>query len=119
MNSNLPSISTDCNGKQITVTVGEITVFFSYTTPVGFLAPGLRRVVSQNVWSQTTGRHLNAIDGGGSYKDMRVPHDLFRLLLALVTDGSGPKRRKAASLLAQHDEGALTPAQIQRALRAA
>jgi hypothetical protein len=46
------------------VTLGPLTVWFSYQTVVAFQAAGGRRYVSQNHWSTTTGRHLNEIDGG-------------------------------------------------------
>lgn len=49
-----------------------LTVWLSYNTPVAFLEHGGKRVVSQNNWGPTTGKHLNAIDGGD--KPSRVPH---------------------------------------------
>lgn len=49
-----------------------LTVWFSYDTPVAFLPHGGERMVSLNEWGQTTGKHLNAIDGGD--KASRVPH---------------------------------------------
>ena len=55
--------------------VGELTVYFSYTTPVAFHTPKTGLVVSENVWSRTTGKHLNWIDGG-TKKD-RIPHEDF------------------------------------------
>lgn len=38
--------------------------WFSYKTLVAFNKPGVGRFVRVNDWSTTTGRHLNAIDGG-------------------------------------------------------
>jgi len=32
-------------------------------------------IVSENVWSRTTGKHLTQIDGGD--KKSRIPHDQF------------------------------------------
>lgn len=46
------------------VTVGPLTVWFSYQTPVAFQLDGQRQVVRKNDWSTTTGKHLNWIDGG-------------------------------------------------------
>ena len=67
---NLPSIETYGkygNGNYgvhcMRVTVGPLSVSYSYTTPVAF-AIGGRRFVRENSWGPTTGRHLNAIDGG-------------------------------------------------------
>lgn len=46
------------------VRVGNATVWFSYQTPVAFKIGANPRVVRQNEWKTTTGKHLNAIDGG-------------------------------------------------------
>ena len=59
------------------VEVGPIVVWYSYETPVafhvGFGAEGHYRVVHENDWSTTTGKHLNWIDGGApSAKKARV-----------------------------------------------
>lgn len=40
------------------------TFWFSYKTLVAFQRIGGRKYVRQNDWSTTTGKHLNAIDGG-------------------------------------------------------
>lgn len=48
----------------MTVSVGDLTIYFSYETPVGYFFPGEGTVVRQNDWSTTTGKHINAIDGG-------------------------------------------------------
>lgn len=61
------------------VTVGEVTIWFSYKTAVEFMAPGYGRVVRRNVWAQTTGKHLNHIDNGR--KEARVDGDTFSSLL--------------------------------------
>lgn len=62
------------------VSVGPITVWYSYTTPVAFHVAGNERVVHTNSWSTTTGKHLNAIDGGGSAKKSRVSGEEFERL---------------------------------------
>lgn len=65
----------------MTAVIGPVQVWFSYTTPVAFKVDGLPKVVHQNVWSRTTGKHLNAIDGGGkSEKARRVNSDAFAAL---------------------------------------
>jgi len=43
-----------------------VTVWFSYTTPIAFHVQGYGRVVHENIWSRTTGKHLNLIDGDQS-----------------------------------------------------
>jgi hypothetical protein len=57
------------------VVLGDLTVWFSYDTPVAFRVQGQRPVVRRNVWRQTTGRHLNEIDGSAA-RD-RVDADEF------------------------------------------
>lgn len=62
------------NGKFKRVSIGNrYTFYISYDTCVAFTDDsGL--VVSENVWSKTTGRHLNDIDPN---KDKRIPHGEF------------------------------------------
>lgn len=45
------------------VEIGDVELYFSYETIVGLRYRG-RTVVTQNTWGPTTGKHLNAIDGG-------------------------------------------------------
>ena len=56
------------------VSIGGASVWFSYRTPIAFAYNG-EVVVRENDWSTTTGRHLNAIDGGD--KDSRVSGEEF------------------------------------------
>lgn len=60
--------------------VRSIAYWFSYSTCVGFELINGRRVVRENVWGPTTGRHLNAIDGG--HKPSRVTLEEFQQLIA-------------------------------------
>jgi len=71
------------NGKLKRVTIANSYSFYiSYDTCVAFSSnEGL--VVSENVWSATTGRHLNEID---PYKDRRVPHGEFSERLEALED---------------------------------
>ena len=39
----------------------NLSVWFSYSTVIAFAVPGLGRIKSQNIWSRTTGKHLNSI----------------------------------------------------------
>ena len=57
----------------------SLRVWFSYKTPVAFLANGAK-VVSENQWGPTTGKHLNAIDNGD--KKTRLPRADFEAKLA-------------------------------------
>jgi hypothetical protein len=63
--------------------VGTLSIWFSYKTPVAFYTPKTGRVVRQNSWGPTTGKHLNAIDGGD--KGGRVDSGIFERMLAEVT----------------------------------
>ena len=60
--------------------VGARSFWFSYQTLVAFYSPKTGRVVHENVWSRTTGKHLNAIDHGD--KASRVDAALFAAKLA-------------------------------------
>ena len=51
------------------VNIGELTFLFSYETCVAFRTPATGWVVSQNIWSVNTGRHLN----------LHTPSDIERL----------------------------------------
>ena len=51
----------------------SVAIWFSYDTPVAFEAGG-ETVVSENIWSRTTGRHLSKIEPD---KGKRVSHDTF------------------------------------------
>jgi len=50
-------------------------IWFSYETPVAFRTPETGLIVSQNIWTTTTGKHLNAIDNGNKMK--RIPNAEF------------------------------------------
>ena len=67
------------------VTVGPVELAFSYETIVGFATAHDGWVVSENVWSRTTGKHLSSIPRG--QKEQRVPHADFTTRLAAVLDG--------------------------------
>ncbi len=64
------------------ISIGDLTLWFSYETVVAFRAPGHLRRVCENVWSTTTGKHLNWIDGGN--KAERLPSEEFDKELAAV-----------------------------------
>lgn len=53
-----------------------LRLFLSYETVVAFRHPDFGLVVHQNDWGQTTGKHLNWIDGG--YKEDRVDRKTFK-----------------------------------------
>ena len=53
------------------VTVGDVELAFSYETVVAFYDRGW--VLSENIWSRTTGKHLNEI----AAPSHRIPHEEF------------------------------------------
>ena len=64
------------------VDLGDLSVWFSYETPIAFEVYGQPRVVRENIWGFTTGKHLNAIDGGDKEaKARRVSSDEFNRAL--------------------------------------
>lgn len=63
------------------VDVGGLRLWFSYSTVIAFQADGPARVC-ENCWAQTTGKHLNWIDGGD--KAARLGRGQFEAELAAV-----------------------------------
>jgi len=55
--------------------LGNLDIYFSYSTAVAFEDGQANQVISQNKWSSTTGKHLSIIN-----KDVadRIPYDQFK-----------------------------------------
>ena len=68
------------------VTVGSLTVYFSYKTPVAFKAPG-QCVIRENDWNVTTGKHLNWINPD---KSKRIPGAAFEQALKAELESREP-----------------------------
>jgi len=90
---NLPTWDTYCdNTTAANVLVFNVTdglrVWFSYKTPVAFKCHGRPICVRSNDWGPTTGKHLNAIDGGD--KSSRVSGAYFESKLAEALAESCP-----------------------------
>ena len=64
-NNNLPQFYTYCENttavNALCFTIGSIDVYYSYKTPIAYRHNGTL-TIRKNEWSNTTGRHLNAID---------------------------------------------------------
>jgi hypothetical protein len=60
--NDLPSI-TPIRPNFTRIDIGALTVWYSYRTAVAFRVNGIT-TVRRNDWGPTTGKHLNAIDGG-------------------------------------------------------
>ena len=91
---NLPTISSYGNyssdnygAHALRVDFDNLTLWYSYQTILAFRGWGYPRLVRQNSWGPTTGKHLNAIDGGE--KSSRLPGDVFEAKLAAVLKGLG------------------------------
>lgn len=69
------------------VEIGELELYFSYETCVAFWTPKTGLVVSENIWGNTTGKHLNWLDGGR--KERRVPHSEFEKQLKELLESRG------------------------------
>lgn len=76
------SISIGHTPNYATVYVGPLRLEFSYQTCIAFYGPN-DQAVRRNDWGPTTGKHLNAVDGGD--KANRI-------------DGAEFERRLAAAL---------------------
>ncbi len=71
--------------------VGELTVYFSYQTPVAFRVYGNPAIVRENDWGPTTGKHLNWIDGGSKEsKAQRLSGEDFEQRLAELVAATVP-----------------------------
>ena len=57
-----------------------IRVFYSYSTPVAFIDSDNTLVISENVWSVTTAKHLNWIEDfcGVERKQSRTKNSVFK-----------------------------------------
>jgi hypothetical protein len=64
------------------VRIGDLTLWFSYKTCVAVRSPGTGRIVSENYWGTTTGKHINSIDGNN--KKTRLKSDAFESALSAV-----------------------------------
>lgn len=74
------------------VTIGGVSVWFSYTTPIAVLSPETDGIiVRENDWSTTTGKHLNAIDGGTrADKARRIPGADFERIMSTTFAAVAP-----------------------------
>ena len=56
------------------VRIGDLTLYFSYQTVVAFSTTETGLRCSENIWSVTTGKHLNMI----ADKKDRIPNEEFQ-----------------------------------------
>lgn len=94
MKPNLPSFSTYGNYSNANYGAHALTFtdaagndyWFSYKTLVAFRGPDGVRHVHRNDWGTTTGKHLNAIDGGDKKARLSTPD--FKAAFAAAFDGA-------------------------------
>lgn len=85
MIDNIASISQPAGRPNFTrVEVGTTTLWFSYKTLVGFDS-GYVRMVRENIWGNTTGKHLNHIDPDKKY---RVDAETFEAALKVALENT-------------------------------
>jgi len=60
------------------VSIGNLSVYFSYSTPVAFSTSHHGLICSENIWGNTTGKHLNWIMPD---KKKRIKNDMFEARL--------------------------------------
>lgn len=77
---NYGNYSSNNYGSSRMVRIGELDFYFSYETVIAFRSPATGLRVRVNDWSTTTGKHLNAIDGGD--KKTRIQGEQFEKELA-------------------------------------
>lgn len=75
---NYGNYSSDNYGSSRYVTIGELTLYFSYKTVIAYEFKN-ETIVRQNSWGVTTGKHLNAIDNGN--KKERLTSEQFEAKL--------------------------------------
>ena len=75
--------SNNYGANTIAVGIAGATFFFSYNTVVAFYDPQKGRVACENIWSPTTGKHLNWIEPD---HDARLPVEEFNAALEELLD---------------------------------
>jgi len=90
LKTNLPKWHTYCDNttaiNALCFTYGNTTIYYSYQTPVAFEVDGVL-TVRVNEWGNTTGKHINAIDGGNN-KGARIMGAEFESRLQWIMDES-------------------------------
>lgn len=73
------------NAKLTKLTLGTVTIWFSYETPVAYQVRGIAGVVvSDKGWSETTRRHIAAIPG----RRAPIAHEYFEWGLDAISQGT-------------------------------
>ena len=78
--SSLIKMKEGYNPRHRILTIGDLKLHFSYSTIIAYELDG-DKVISENIWSMTTGKHLNWIDDD---KDKRINPEEFEQKLKEV-----------------------------------
>lgn len=70
----------EVDNKFAKLTIGEVTIFFSYETPIAYVENGFV-VIRQNDWGATTGKHLNRVN---TDKKIRISGEQFEKALSCL-----------------------------------
>ena len=73
ISSYIESSSGNYGLNSLRVDIGELVLYFSYKTVIAYRYKGDFQI-RENIWGQTTGRHLNAIN---SDKSIRISGEKF------------------------------------------
>lgn len=87
--SSLPRIVHPTDRPNFTeVTIGDVTLWFSYQTVIAFHSPATKFVVSENLWANTTGRHINQATqravGANATPHTRTERSAFERILSAM-----------------------------------
>ena len=55
------NVTCEVTNKETCVTIGKLTIWFSYKTPVAYQLSGELRRVRENEWGPTTGKLINRL----------------------------------------------------------
>ena len=70
--------SSNYGANSMAVSIGGLTLWFSYDTVIAIQAPGHLKQVCENGWGNTTGKHLNWLEPN---KKERLSFDEFNNIL--------------------------------------
>jgi hypothetical protein len=66
------------NANAMRLTTSDLSVWFSYSTPIAFFHPDCGIVVRENVWGPTTGKHIGIVERSfGVDRSSRVESSRF------------------------------------------
>ena len=82
----MKDVSFSSGSNSAEVSFQNLTIWFSYRTPIAFMTPKTGRVCRVNSWGPTTGKHLNAVEAD---KGKRIAGADFEAQLSEVLKAHG------------------------------